>query len=708
MPTISTEQFLKIADRLSAQYELLIQVEELGNLPETKATLRMGTPTKADLFLDPAGTDNIIFLEAVTPGAPGNLITIELIDPSAMDIPLTPSVFGNDMKITLQTDGGSSIVTIAQEMIDLVATFPLFNALVTVAPGVPLTTGLVAAVGPTALTGGTGDEVLDFSATLPGSQGNDLTVEFLDPEVVDSPLTLTLVGTDLIVSLETDDGGILISTAAEIETAIKASFEVSEQFEVDLFGDGTGVVSAIPQSSLSGAFHGPFINSVLQEPPGAGDCTADPDVASQLSVPALNLDQGLTAANFAINIGVIQNFMAALSAHFGATGVVGLTNGFLSTNGIRVHENYSILEGQRTGVNLNAENVFLPDVIVIGTIDITSVPSAVVTPGTPLGTGSGTQSSTNYSAATMEVTLTPSFETAALVMDPGGSDDRVLFTAANPGSFGNTITVEYKDPASDPAPLSVLVVGEVITITLETNGVGTILTTADALITFLTGNAPVEALVTFVKADTLGTGLLIVIAATPLVGGTGPLLEADLDMTISLIDFANLPALVLDVRWDAGTAPGDKQPLALRADITTIAITDVDYQIRLVARVGGADGDNISLELVDPAGPTSPLSVTVTDQKISVSLETSGASALISTATEVRDAILEDSDAFALVFVDLPGTGAGVMGAETETNLDGGLAPKRYLSVTSATLQKDGTPGDQVVMTQVVEREVTV
>ncbi|GAB4086602.1 M14 family zinc carboxypeptidase [Myceligenerans cantabricum] len=53
--------------------------------------------------------------------------------------------------------------------------------------------------------------------------GNALTVEYADPGTPGSPLDVTTDGTDITVSLATDDDGTLVSTAADVVDAINAS-----------------------------------------------------------------------------------------------------------------------------------------------------------------------------------------------------------------------------------------------------------------------------------------------------------------------------------------------------------------------------------------------------------------------------------------------------------------------------------------------------
>ena len=53
--------------------------------------------------------------------------------------------------------------------------------------------------------------------------GNDITAEFVNPGVANAPLTVTMTGNDLLVSLGTDATGAVSSTAAQMVAAINAS-----------------------------------------------------------------------------------------------------------------------------------------------------------------------------------------------------------------------------------------------------------------------------------------------------------------------------------------------------------------------------------------------------------------------------------------------------------------------------------------------------
>jgi hypothetical protein len=83
--------------------------------------------------------------------------------------------------------------------------------------------------------------------------GNDITAEFRNPNVPDSPLGVTVSGNAILVSLGTDSTGALVSTAAQVVGAINAS-PAASQLAVALTyrgNAGAGIVQPGPQVSLS-------------------------------------------------------------------------------------------------------------------------------------------------------------------------------------------------------------------------------------------------------------------------------------------------------------------------------------------------------------------------------------------------------------------------------------------------------------------------
>ncbi|MBP9897468.1 MAG: hypothetical protein KBF28_03790 [Gemmatimonadales bacterium] len=112
---------------------------------------------------------------------------------------------------------------------------------------------------------------------------------------------------------------------------------------------------------------------------------------------------------------------------------------------------------------------------------------------------------------------------AVLSTNLAGANNDLDITAVTAGADGNDITVAYIDPGANNAALSVSVTGTAITVNLATGGGGAITSTAadvDAAIDALPAAA---ALVTPAnKAANDGSGVVIAMAAAPLVGGMTP------------------------------------------------------------------------------------------------------------------------------------------------------------------------------------------
>lgn len=111
-----------------------------------------------------------------------------------------------------------------------------------------------------------------------------------------------------------------------------------------------------------------------------------------------------------------------------------------------------------------------------------------------------------------------------------------------------------------------------------------------------------------------------------------------------------------------------------KASLTT-ALTGANNDLVITARNYGSIGNILQVQLVDPAGNSQALAVTVVAGLIRVSLATNSGGAITSTATLVKAAIEANASANALVSVALAAsnTGAGVVTAMAATNLTGGL-----------------------------------
>lgn len=94
---------------------------------------------------------------------------------------------------------------------------------------------------------------------------------------------------------------------------------------------------------------------------------------------------------------------------------------------------------------------------------------------------------------------------SSLSVNPAGDDNALTYTAVTAGPGGDAISIEYVDPAANDASLSVGVVGDAITVNLATGGGGAITSTAADVLAAIEASGPAAALVT-VAIDAADTG----------------------------------------------------------------------------------------------------------------------------------------------------------------------------------------------------------
>lgn len=114
---------------------------------------------------------------------------------------------------------------------------------------------------------GGGDDDLTFTANQYGDSG--ITIEYVDPAANSQSLAVTVNGKHISVSLATDGGGSITSTAALIKTAIEAHAIASLLVTVTVPGTSTGVVAAITPKALTGGQNP--VGQVLEASTADGD-----------------------------------------------------------------------------------------------------------------------------------------------------------------------------------------------------------------------------------------------------------------------------------------------------------------------------------------------------------------------------------------------------------------------------------------------------
>lgn len=123
----------------------------------------------------------------------------------------------------------------------------------------------------------------------------------------------------------------------------------------------------------------------------------------------------------------------------------------------------------------------------------------------------------------------------------------LIFTARSYGTSGNSITVEFAAPSVNGKPAEIALTGTAIKITLATDKVGTILSTARQIMELIDGDESVNNLVKVRPAEgSNGTGLVEVLSSTALSGGEN-------DSASGTADGVLLHAVDVTYGPDAGT-----------------------------------------------------------------------------------------------------------------------------------------------------------
>lgn len=156
-----------------------------------------------------------------------------------------PDQYHHGVRVLEINQGTRTIRTVSTAIIGLVATAP--GAL----PGVAAE-AIIQAIAANA-------DVL-YTAAAVGTEGNQIRVQYVDPEATDAVLAVTVSGNDITVSLATDATGTITSTANDVVTAVNGSAEASDLVTAanDAGNDGTGIVNAIDFTSLAGGENEPF------------------------------------------------------------------------------------------------------------------------------------------------------------------------------------------------------------------------------------------------------------------------------------------------------------------------------------------------------------------------------------------------------------------------------------------------------------------
>jgi hypothetical protein len=119
-----------------------------------------------------------------------------------------------------------------------------------------LSNDAVKASNSTDLVGSNND--LTFTAVQAGTDGNDISVAYVDPADNDQALAITVTGSAISVSLATGEAGAITSTANQVKSALNGDAEASLLIQTTLKqgSSGVGVVTAMNALVLTGGAEG--------------------------------------------------------------------------------------------------------------------------------------------------------------------------------------------------------------------------------------------------------------------------------------------------------------------------------------------------------------------------------------------------------------------------------------------------------------------
>lgn len=152
--------------------------DEVGVGAAGKAVALAGSGVAATLATGVVGTNNAITWTANDVGDEGNGLSITIVDPAGNNAALAVDVDGDDIVVSLATDGASAPTSTATEVIAAVAEHDTASRLVTADDtGASTGAGVVAAVAETSLAGGVDTAAAAGKAVADAADNTDCFVQ---------------------------------------------------------------------------------------------------------------------------------------------------------------------------------------------------------------------------------------------------------------------------------------------------------------------------------------------------------------------------------------------------------------------------------------------------------------------------------------------------------------------------------------------------
>jgi len=257
------------AQPLSAELMFRLQVIEDGNYDNYMETALAGADNDLRFSAHDAyvmhQVVSCVFMDSMQPNADvvlvaqdaykhgeGGRISVEFFDPETLGASLTVYVMGHYIKVSLATNAiTGAICSTAAQIVAAIAANADASALV-VATAEGAGNGIVNAIA---------ESFLPSAGVYPTA---DIGVWYLDPGGNNQPLTVSLLHRDAVhaalrvgeaiirVSLATDGIGVITSTGRDIMDAVNADAEASQLVVASLLDAGTGVVTAMNKTWVTG------------------------------------------------------------------------------------------------------------------------------------------------------------------------------------------------------------------------------------------------------------------------------------------------------------------------------------------------------------------------------------------------------------------------------------------------------------------------
>ena len=315
-------QAAKNASLTVGQGNAALLFSAVGNVAAVASRLIVGQGNAALLFT------------AVAAGAAGDTITVAFADPGGNNQALTIAVAGRAITVSLATDAAGDITTTGAELLAAWAGAAPGAAAARALAGIAHAQGstgadVVTAAARTALAGG-----MD-ARDLSGKAGNSITIEIERPAGANQPLTVSVDGRAIAISLATGADGAVTTTAMLLKAGYDAVAAAVALATLAHAGGSTGadIASPIALTALAGGEDEPY---PLNTPAVVNNPAAAARLGSNGSLPAALADIWRTAGRTGATVVVVRTAdddeATIIGTRAAGTGVYALLSAEAETN----------------------------------------------------------------------------------------------------------------------------------------------------------------------------------------------------------------------------------------------------------------------------------------------------------------------------------------------------------------------------------------